>query len=405
MTRRIVITGVGAVTPLGVGATALIERWAAGECGISDGVGRCSEFEPTDFLSRKEARRADRFTQLAIAAADEAIEGAGWADELPYEPERVGCVIGTGIGGLGSLEQQQDVLRDRGAKAVSPLAVPMLMGNAAAAAVAMRRGIRGGSFGVDVRLRGGRARDRPGAADDRRRRGRRCGHRRRRGGADRCRDRRVRGHGRDLEERSLAALRRPPRRIRDGRGRRHPRARGRRARGAARGRDARRDPRLRRELRRPPSDRAGARAAATRRGRSSSRSPTPAAAPSEVDYVNAHGTSTPLNDRTETEALKLALGRARRRDPGLVDQVGDRPPAGRRRGGGGDRDDRVAARASSPRRRSAGTSATPSSTSTTSPARRGRSSAARTAPGPSPWSRSRTRSGSAATTPSSAWRA
>ncbi len=148
MTRRIVITGVGAVTPLGVGATALVERWAAGECGIAEGVGRCDEFEATDFLSRKEARRSDRFTQLAIAAADEAVEAAGWADELPYDAERIGCVIGTGIGGLGSLEQQQDVLRDRGAKAVSPLAVPMLMGNAAAAAVAMRRGLRGGSFGV-----------------------------------------------------------------------------------------------------------------------------------------------------------------------------------------------------------------------------------------------------------------
>ena len=76
-------------------------------------------------------------------------------------------MIGTGIGGLGSLEQQQDVLRERGAKAVSPLAVPLLMGNAAAAAVAMRRGFHGGSFGVDVGLRGRRARDRPGAADDR----------------------------------------------------------------------------------------------------------------------------------------------------------------------------------------------------------------------------------------------
>ena len=75
MTRRIVITGVGAVTPLGVGATTLIERWAAGECGISDGFGRCSDFDATDFLSRKEARRADRFTQLAIAAADEARRG------------------------------------------------------------------------------------------------------------------------------------------------------------------------------------------------------------------------------------------------------------------------------------------------------------------------------------------
>ncbi len=146
--RRVVVTGVGAVTPLGVGAPALIERWAAGECGISDGQGRCSEFEPTDHLSRKETRRQDRFTQLAVVAAEEALDAAGWEDEPPYEPDRAACVIGTGIGGLDSLEQQHGVLLEKGPKAVSPLSVPLLMGNAASAAVAMRRGIHGQSFGV-----------------------------------------------------------------------------------------------------------------------------------------------------------------------------------------------------------------------------------------------------------------
>ncbi len=148
MSRRVVITGVGAVTPLGVGADALIDRWSAGEVGIEDGEGRCGEFEPTDFLSRKEARRADRFAQFAIVAADEALEAAGWTPELPYDPTRVGCVIGTGVGGLGSLEAQENVLRDKGAKSVSPLAVPLMMGNAAAAAVAMRRGVHGQTYGV-----------------------------------------------------------------------------------------------------------------------------------------------------------------------------------------------------------------------------------------------------------------
>jgi 3-oxoacyl-[acyl-carrier-protein] synthase II len=146
--RRAVVTGVGAVTPLGIGATALIERWSAGECGIEDGVAACGEFDATEHLTRKEARRQDRFTQLAVVAADEAMAQAGWDSDPPFPPERVGCVIGTGIGGLGSLEQQQDVLREKGPKAVSPLAVPLLMGNAAAAAIAMRRGIHGQSFGV-----------------------------------------------------------------------------------------------------------------------------------------------------------------------------------------------------------------------------------------------------------------
>jgi 3-oxoacyl-[acyl-carrier-protein] synthase II len=149
MTRRVVITGVGAVTPLGVGSDALIERWSAGECGIEDGFGRCREFDPLEFLSKKEARRSDRFTQLAIAAAREALEQAwGLEGELPYEPHRVGCVIGTGIGGLGSLEVQQGRLIERGEKAVSPLAVPLMMGNAASAAVAMRHGLRGPAYGV-----------------------------------------------------------------------------------------------------------------------------------------------------------------------------------------------------------------------------------------------------------------
>ena len=146
--RRVVVTGVGAVTPLGVGAETLVDRWSAGDCGIDEGFGRCSDFEPTDFLSRKEARRADRFTQLALVAGAEALDGAGWDEEIPFDPQRVGCVVGTGIGGLGSLEEQQNVLRDKGAKAVSPLAVPLLMGNAAAAAIAMRSGLHGPSFGV-----------------------------------------------------------------------------------------------------------------------------------------------------------------------------------------------------------------------------------------------------------------
>ena len=61
MKRRVVVTGVGAVSPLGVGARTLHERWAAGECAIEDGLGRCSDFEPAAVLSKKEARRSDRF--------------------------------------------------------------------------------------------------------------------------------------------------------------------------------------------------------------------------------------------------------------------------------------------------------------------------------------------------------
>src|SRR5437588_826216 len=106
MRRRVVITGIGAVTPLGVGAQLLHERWAAGECGIVDGVGACSEFEPGEFLSIKEQRRLDRFSQLAVVAAAEALRQADWEPEVPYDPLRVGCVIATGIGGIHTIESQ-----------------------------------------------------------------------------------------------------------------------------------------------------------------------------------------------------------------------------------------------------------------------------------------------------------
>ncbi|MBV9194812.1 MAG: beta-ketoacyl-ACP synthase II [Solirubrobacterales bacterium] len=148
MKRQVVITGLGAVTPLGVGAPALHERWASGECGIVDGAGVCTAFEPNEFLSVKEARRLDRFSQLALVAAGEALGQAGWLEELPYDPFRAACLVATGIGGLETVENQHDVMRDRGGKMVSPLGIPQYMPNAGAAAIAMKFGLRGQSYGI-----------------------------------------------------------------------------------------------------------------------------------------------------------------------------------------------------------------------------------------------------------------
>jgi 3-oxoacyl-[acyl-carrier-protein] synthase II len=148
MNREIVVTGVGAVTPLGVGARTLYERWRAGTSGIRDGVGACTEFDPTDHLSVKEVRRADRFTQFAMVASDEAFKEAGWDGELPYDAGRIGCIIGTGIGGIGTLEHGKETLMEKGAERVSPLAVPLMMGNAGAAGVAMRHKLRGHSYSI-----------------------------------------------------------------------------------------------------------------------------------------------------------------------------------------------------------------------------------------------------------------
>ena len=148
MKRRVVITGLGAVTPLGVGADVLFERWAAGECGILDGAGACTDFEPSELLSVKEVRRLDRFSQLALVSAGEAIADAGWEGELPYDPFRVGCVVATGIGGIQTVEAQLDVQRERGAERMSPLGIPAQMPNAAAAAISMKYGLKGQAFAV-----------------------------------------------------------------------------------------------------------------------------------------------------------------------------------------------------------------------------------------------------------------
>jgi 3-oxoacyl-[acyl-carrier-protein] synthase II len=144
----VVVTGLGAVTPLGIGASTLHDRWAQGVCGIADGAGVCRDYKAKDFLSIKEARRLDRFAQFAVIASSEAVAQAGWEGEPPYDPLRTGCVIATGIGGIDTVETQHDVMRDRGAKMVSPLGIPQYMPNAAAAAVSMKHALRGQSYGV-----------------------------------------------------------------------------------------------------------------------------------------------------------------------------------------------------------------------------------------------------------------
>ncbi|MEJ7893457.1 MAG: beta-ketoacyl-ACP synthase II [Solirubrobacteraceae bacterium] len=144
MEKRIVITGVGTVTPLGAGANTLHERWCAGDSGIADGFARCDDFAPGEHLPRKLVRRSDRFTQLALAAGAEALEHAGWdLDMPPYDPDRVGCIVGTGIGGLGTLLNGYDAMRENGPERVPPLSIPLMMSNAAPAALAMRHQLRG----------------------------------------------------------------------------------------------------------------------------------------------------------------------------------------------------------------------------------------------------------------------
>ena len=134
-----VVTGLGVVSPAGTGLT---DFWTGLRTPPADRRERRVEgFDPLGWLAPREARHHDRFSQFAIAAADMAIEHAGGLPTV--EPLRAGVSIGTGLGGLGSLEQQVGVLAARGPGRVSPYTIPMLMPNAAAAAVALRHGLQG----------------------------------------------------------------------------------------------------------------------------------------------------------------------------------------------------------------------------------------------------------------------
>jgi 3-oxoacyl-[acyl-carrier-protein] synthase II len=306
---EVVITGVGAVTPLGVGARTLHMRWLAGACGLENGEGACTDFEPTDFLSRKEARRADRFTQLAVAACEEALDDAGWSDGLPYDPERIGAVIGTGIGGIGTIEDNHDALRDSGARAVSPLAVPLMMGNAGAAALSLRHDLRGPVFGVMSACAAGShaigtalRMIQHGEADAVVT-----------GGSESALTPLTRAAFSAMSALSPTGVSRPFDARRDGfvlaegagvlvlEDGDAARARGARILGTVLGYGATADAH---HLTAPDAAGAGGARAIRNALRDA------ALEPEDIAYVNAHGTSTPLNDRAETAALKQALGAA-----------------------------------------------------------------------------------------------
>ncbi|MCP4843538.1 MAG: beta-ketoacyl-ACP synthase II [Acidimicrobiales bacterium] len=136
--RRVAVTGLGVVAPCGIGVDAFWE----GLCGPApEGDRRVHDFDPSPWFDNpKEARRADRCTQFAIAAADMALEQAG---TLTADPGRRGVWIGTGIGGIQTLEEQIRTRLDKGERRVSPFLVPMMMANAPSAAVSMRHGFQG----------------------------------------------------------------------------------------------------------------------------------------------------------------------------------------------------------------------------------------------------------------------
>ncbi len=156
--RRVVVTGLGAVTPIGNTRDDFWRRLLAGESGIApitafDATlfttriaGEVKDFNPEELIGRKEARRMDRFTQFAFVAAREAIEDANLPDDPEFK-ERVGGVIGTGIGGIITFWLNSDKASENGTwSKVTPFFIPMLMANAAPAHISMAYGFRGPFF-------------------------------------------------------------------------------------------------------------------------------------------------------------------------------------------------------------------------------------------------------------------
>ena len=136
--RRVAVTGIGVVAPAGIGKDAF---WSGLLSPAPNGFRQVDDWDPTPYFDNpKEARRSDRVSQFTLAAAAEALEQAG---EISADPARRGTFVGTGVGGIGTLEEQIEVRLSKGERRVSPFLVPMMMANAPAATISMRYGWQG----------------------------------------------------------------------------------------------------------------------------------------------------------------------------------------------------------------------------------------------------------------------
>ena len=318
----VVITGIGVISPIGSGKEAFwdglmsgrsgagpITQWDASDLPVHIAC-EVDDFDPSQWVDPREAGRTDRFTQMAVAAASLAIEDAGLADF--GQSERVGVIVGSGIGGLSTIEREHSNFLRGGPRRVSPFMVPRLMPNAAAAAIAMKHRLFGpnyaptsacatgahsigeglryiGAGDADVMIAGGseaaltplsvaafarmgalsRRNDDPGRASR---------------PFEKNRDGFVFGEGA-----GIVVLER----------RAHAEARGAKPIAALAGYGASADAF---HVTQPDPEGAGA-ALAMRMALKDA-----GVGPGDIDYINAHGTSTPYNDRIETVAIKNALG-------------------------------------------------------------------------------------------------
>jgi 3-oxoacyl-[acyl-carrier-protein] synthase II len=155
--RRVVVTGLGCVTPLGVGAEITFERMLRGESGIGPitafdaaafptrVAGECRDFKVEAFFPVVESKKLDRFTQFALTATGEALRNSQ-LKESKFDPTRVGVLVGSGIGGLNEIERQDRLLIERGPDRISPFFIPKMMMNAAAGQISIYHGFEGPNF-------------------------------------------------------------------------------------------------------------------------------------------------------------------------------------------------------------------------------------------------------------------
>ena len=160
MARRVVVTGMSVVTALGSDLPEFWERLCAGKSGVSrlerfdcsdfkvNFGGEVKDFKPEDHFEGKEARRLDRFSQFALASARKAVRQSGIDFSKESDPYRCGVIVGSGIGGLNEIEEQHSKLFDRGPSRVSPLMIPKLMVNAASGNISVFWGLKGPSSAV-----------------------------------------------------------------------------------------------------------------------------------------------------------------------------------------------------------------------------------------------------------------
>lgn len=158
MKRRVVVTGMGALTPVG---NDVATTWSALVSGVSGAANitkfdassfpvkfacELKGFDPLQYMDRKEAKRADWYTQYAVAAATQAMRDAGLDNGAAVDPDRIGVIVGSGIGGLKSFEEQHDVYRERGQTKISPFFIPMFIADIAAGIVSMRFNAKGPNY-------------------------------------------------------------------------------------------------------------------------------------------------------------------------------------------------------------------------------------------------------------------